>query len=120
MARKPRSDGRAVGGGEVAHADAIEWFATSDAEVASCHEWDVKAEAAVEAMLLLLSKGRGIMFSLSWDQTEIRVTVYDGERKSARRVGDSLDFDDAMAAIKERAATLTKLPRRDWSEKDKR
>lgn len=120
MARKPRSDGRGPGGAEANREVAYEWFATADSDVAACAEWDPKAQLFVEAVLALLSKGRGVMFSLSFDQTEIRVTVYDGDNKAAVKVRDSMELDDTMGRILERAEQLDKLPRRKWQDSPRR
>lgn len=116
MGRKPRSNGTGPGGSQANWDQATQWFATNDADVAACDGWDPKAQLLVEAVLALLAKGRGIMFSLSFDQSEIRVTIYDGERKHATKVRDSVELDETMASILERAEQLEKLPRREWGQ----
>ncbi len=114
MVRKPRGDGRGVGGSEANDATAVEWFANVSSDVATCDEWDCKPGLLDSAVMLLLSKARGIVFSLSWDQTHILVTVLDGDRKQRVKVNDAIEFEEVLTAVCERAATLGKLPKREW------
>lgn len=79
----------------------FDWFKTAASQPAQCDAWDLKEHLLTEAVLGLLSLGKGIMFGTTRDGTAIAITLYDGDTKSRKYIGDAIDFDDAMSIIVE-------------------
>ena len=77
----------------------ITWFNSVDADVSSCDAWDIKPHLLQDAVLGLLSAGKGVMFGRAWYGEQIVITVYDGEAKQRKYVSDSIEFDDALAIL---------------------
>jgi hypothetical protein len=80
----------------------IDWFKSVDADVASVDAWDIKPDLLVDAVLGLLSAGKGIMFGRAWDGEQLVITVYDGDSKTRKYISDSIEFDDALAMVCQR------------------
>lgn len=84
----------------------FDWFKTAASQPSQCDDWDVKTELLAEAVLGLLSLGKGIMLGTTRDGTAIALTLYDGDNKSRKYIGDAIDFDDAMSVIVDGVRTM--------------
>jgi hypothetical protein len=80
----------------------MDWFASTDSDASTILEWDIKRDVLVEAILEVLQAGDAVMFGRSMDGGAISVTIYSGEAKSRKWVGDSIELDDLMNAVVQR------------------
>lgn len=77
----------------------IGWFSSADATTEQLADWDIKQDLLAAAVLALLSRGMAVTFGSAWDGQAVSITVHDDAGKKRKYVRDSIEFDDALAAV---------------------
>lgn len=81
------------------------WFdASADASAEMVEHWDIKQEHLANAVLRVLALGSAVMFSASRNGLAIGITIFDGDDRQRKWVGNSVELDDHLADLADAAA----------------
>lgn len=84
-----------------------DWFASVDSNTEQIADWDLKDHLLSAAVLQTLAMGSAIMFGVSLAGDAVSVTVYVGDTKHRKWVTDTIELEDYLALIVQRARAQT-------------
>lgn len=93
-----------------------DWFASADASPEGIGDWDMKTQLLSDTVMQTLAMGSAIMFGVSMSGDAVSVTVYVGEAKHRKWVSDSVELEDYLGVVLERARAARNNNIRDISQ----